>query len=189
MDVLDILDELEAEIKASPYVPISGARAVELETLQRLVQRLRDVSRADARPAEEPPEQVVARAQNLARLEVIAAHREAEQILDGARINTLATERANEIVAQGQTYARQVVSKAYTYAASRYQEGQQQLQRATKHVREARKAMMEESKVAKSWATAERTAGVTGGKEKKPSLASRATLGALSVAARLARRT
>jgi hypothetical protein len=188
MDIVDILDEIEAEIKASPFVPISGARAVNLETLQRLLPQLRAASRDGAQPVEEAEEQVVARAQNLAKLEVLAAHREAEKILDGQNIYAMAKRRSDDIVAAGRVQAQQVVRDAYRYAGERYQEGHRRLERMAKHLRDALKVTAEESRVQRARQIAELTPGGRSERGRGPSLAGRMALAVLGLAGRFSRR-
>jgi|GEM_PF-1649857 hypothetical protein len=187
MNVLDILDELEAEIKASPYVPISDARAVDVETLQRLLSQLRDASRPDAQAVEESEEQIVGRAQNLAKLEVIAAHREAARLLSGERIYALAQSRSAEIIAASEASAQELLRDAYSYAQERYQEGHQRLQRISRSLRDALKTAAEESRVQKGRRVAQRAPGVVGGVRKRRRVG-RMVLALLSLAARFAAR-
>jgi hypothetical protein len=120
----DVLDEIEAELAASPAVPVAGQVAVSPERMAALTARLRDaVEAARAIPRDAAARRAALQpAQAEAALIRAEARRKADMLLDGTRVRRLREEYIQSIIGESRQHGEHLVAEAYAYARERLEE-------------------------------------------------------------------
>jgi hypothetical protein len=141
-DVLDVLDEIEAEIVASPALPVGEVVGVNAERMAALTNRLRA---ALAHLAEVPPDEATRRrelqqAEAQAALLIEDARRKADALLDGERVKQLRQEQTQAIIQESRRRGEVLVADAYTYARARMEAVYRGVEEAHGYVAQARDA-------------------------------------------------
>ncbi|GAC1447175.1 MAG: hypothetical protein PVSMB4_01790 [Ktedonobacterales bacterium] len=141
-DVLDVLDEIEAEIVASPALPVGEVVGVNAERMAVLTTRLREaVARAREAPLDEATRRgKLQQAEAQAALLIEDARRKADMLLDGERVKKLRNEQTQAIIQESRQRGEVLVADAYTYARARMEEVYRCVEEARGYVAQARDA-------------------------------------------------
>jgi hypothetical protein len=137
--VQDVLDEIEAELTASPAVPVAGQVALNPERMAALTARLRTAV-AEARERASEPAAVQAelrQAEAQAALILEDARRKAEMLLDGQRVQKLREERVQEIISESRQRGQVLVAQAYEVGRQRMEVVAQRAEEARRLVAQA----------------------------------------------------
>jgi vacuolar-type H+-ATPase subunit H len=136
MDVLDVLNAIEFQIKESPSVPLANRRAVDRAVLLPLLAALRgEIERSQQTPAAPlSRDEVLKQAINEGRLLLEAARREADTLLREDRIKRLTRQRFDEIVDEGREQANKLMQDAYGYSAERLAEAEARLKKLSEQL-------------------------------------------------------
>lgn len=144
-DVVDVLDDLEREVAASPLAP-GGLLALNTERIASATARLRvAAAQARAQPADDTARAARLRqAQAEAALTLEEARRKAEMLLSGARVDALRAAQVEEMLREGRRQGEALVSAAYAYAETRIAETHRRASAALRHVAAACDEVREE---------------------------------------------
>lgn len=128
MDILSLLDELEARLTSSRRLPLWGHRMVDEETLWEIVDRLRAAIPVDVNVAQQLISQRVQflqAAQEEAKRILAAADEDAQDRLRESRLMREAEERAKEMLRETQEKVAVLQTEAEAQVARRKREADQ----------------------------------------------------------------
>jgi hypothetical protein len=125
VEILQLLDELEAEVNAARKMPLGSGVVIDRRRFQELIAQLRIAIPANIRQARgiiEQGDRAISDAEQTAARIVADAEREAEERLSQTAVTRAAQERAYQIEMEAQERARRTVAAAEAEAERRLAE-------------------------------------------------------------------